>query len=70
MCGLDESYEEQGELAAPQLMMMGAKRILQAGKGNDGIYVGCNAWQILNELKELHQQVAAASIGASNQEAE
>lgn len=70
MCGLDESYEEQGELAAPQLMMMGAKRILQAGKGNDGIYVGCNAWRILNELKELHQQVAAAGAGASNQEVE
>jgi len=67
MCGLDESYEEQGELAAPHLMMMGAKRILQAGKGNDGIYVGCNAWQVLNELKELYQQVSAANASANNQ---
>lgn len=58
MCGLDESYEEQGELAAPQLMMSGAQRIFHAGKGVDGIFVGCDVWRTLHDLKELYQKAA------------
>ncbi len=58
MCGLDDSYEELGELAAPQLMVSGAQRVFRAGKGVDGIYVGCDVWQTLNDLKDLYQATA------------
>ena len=61
LCGLDDSYEEQGELAAPQLMMSGAQRIFRAGKGVDGIFVGCDVWQTLSDLKDLYQKAASNS---------
>ncbi len=61
MCGLDDNYEEQGEYAAPQLMMSGAQRVFHAGKGVDGIYIGCDVWQTLSDLKDLYQ----AAVGNS-----
>jgi methylmalonyl-CoA mutase len=65
MCGLDDNYEEMGELAAPQLMMSGALRLFHAGKGVDGIYVGCDAWQTLSDLKDLYQSSIEDSAGDS-----